>query len=321
MGQYPSVHRTAKMSQAQQLAMRVPKQESFGTFLYNKSEGTVLGRTGNSWGKIGAFYLVFYSFLAAWFAVIMTIFYHTLSYEVPTYTPGQDGGSILKNVALGYRPLSPVVESTLIWIDRSNNETMKHWINNLNQIVEPYRNKTKGVKYVNCDDSTQLKKDEVCDFPLMKFSDACKVDNWGFKAGKPCILLKLNKMINWEPQVYETLEELDKDMPAHLKAQITEMTTANGGVVPKKIWLSCQGKYKPDEDTTGPITLHPYPGFDAFFYPYTNTKGYLAPLVALELSNPAMNLVINIECKAWAKNIKQERAFRFGLIDFEVIID
>jgi len=281
----------------------------------------VLGRTGTSWAKIGGFYLVFYAFLAAFFAVTMTIFYQTLDYSLPTYTPGEGGGSILSNPALGYRPLSPVVESTLIWVDRNNTKTIKHWIKNLDDLAEPYQNKTKGAKYIACDASTKLKKDEVCDFRLESFSKRCSIGNWGYREGKPCVLLKLNRMINWVPEVYTQLADLPEDMPSKLQGEIKALTAANGGVMPEKIWLSCEGKYAPDRDALRDYTLSPSPGFDKFYYPYTNTKGYLAPLVAIELQNPMLNLVINIECKAWAKNIQHDRGFRFGLIDFEVIVD
>jgi len=320
-----SVDLTAKMENAPQLKMREPKHESFGTFLYNKQEGTVMGRTGESWAKIGGFYLVFYSFLAAFFAVIMTVFYQTLDYGTPTYTPGQDGGSILKNVALGYRPLSPVVESTLIWVNRGNNKTMQHWITNLNEKVEPYLNKStvsKKVKYVACDENTVLKENEVCDFNVGQFGAPCEKDNWGYKDGTPCVLLKLNKMINWVPDFYEKLDELPKEMPANLKNYITtESKKRVNETVPKHVWVSCEGKYAPDEDTLGEVSLLPQPFFPGWYYPYTNAEGYLSPLVALFIKAPTENIVINIECKAWAKNIEHNRGFRFGLIDFEVIVD
>ena len=46
----------------------------FLEFLYNRKNGTVMGRTGKSWALITAFYIVYYSFLTgfwiAWYEVI-----------------------------------------------------------------------------------------------------------------------------------------------------------------------------------------------------------------------------------------------------------
>jgi len=320
---------------------REPKHESFGTFLYNSAEGTVLGRTGSSWGKIGVFYLIFYSFLAAWFAVMLTIFYQTLdTVKQPTYYPG-DGGSILQNIAMGYRPLAPRhnIESTLIWYNQSQwdeydkirKTTTEHWVKDLNDTIKPYLTPVEGTKYVICNNETVLdeSKGEVCDFDFKKeFGSQCSPENkWGYPAGKPCVLLKLNKMIKWVPEVYKNLSDVakaqEKDgMPAELVKHIKGQTAMDpDGRVPELIWVSCYGKYPPDQDEIGKLEYLPQRGFKKIYFPFTNTPGYRAPLVAVLFTNPPKQLVLNIECRAWAKNIKQSRYHRFGLIDFELLID
>jgi len=318
---------------------REPKHESFGTFLYNSAEGTVLGRTGASWGKIGFFYLIFYSFLAAWFAVMLTIFYQTLdTVKQPTYYPG-DGGSILQNIAMGYRPLAPRhnIESTLIWYNQSQwNETDKirkttteHWINDLNETVKPYSVKVEGTEYIECNQDTKPddSKQQVCNFDIKtQFQSHCQPDNkWGYLSGQPCVLLKLNKMIKWVPDVYKNMTDVEKavkkdDMPKELATHIEEETKTKG-FMPQLIWVSCYGKYPPDQDEIGELQYFPQRGFDIKYFPFTNTPGYRAPLVAVKFVNPPKQLVLNIECRAWAKNIKQSRYERFGLIDFELLID
>jgi len=287
-----------------------------------------MGRTGSSWGKIGLFYVVYFSFLAGWFAVMMTAFYQTLDTEhSPTYTPGKDGGSILQNIAMGYRPLAPAnnIESTLIWYKHDDTEDVKHWVNNLNAFVEPYKKKDTSVKYVPCSEtvSADPTKGEVCDFSLSSFGTHCSSANsWGYPEGKPCVLLKLNKMMNWEPEVYETMKEVeDSKMPKSLKTHIQSETKLNNGTVPAMIWTSCIGKYDPDADEMGPIEYIPKQGFQKMYFPYANTHGYRAPLVAVMFKNPRHGVVVNIECRAWAKNIEQNRGKRFGLIDFELLID
>ena len=38
-------------------------------------------------------------------------------------------------------------------------------------------------------------------------------NNYGFRDGKPCILIKLNKIYKWKPEPYETEDEFPEDIP------------------------------------------------------------------------------------------------------------
>lgn len=83
------------------------KIRGFLTFLFDRKNGTVLGRTGRSWCKffifslkscdlivfffvffsveITVFYIIFYSCLAGFFAVNMAVFLYTLDPAKPRY--------------------------------------------------------------------------------------------------------------------------------------------------------------------------------------------------------------------------------------------
>lgn len=317
-------------------ADRTEGPESFGTFLYNKAEGTVLGRNGTSWAKIGAFYLVFYSFLACWFAAMLGIFFTTLREDnMPQYSPGA-GDSLLKKVAMAYRPQAKKsnIESTLIWYDADyrpeagDNPEYDHWVKNLNDSVAMYHDYDKSVTYEQCDPTADPPKvanktlNIVCDFKVSDLGHHCSAENrWGYDAGEPCVLLKLNKMIGWQPEVYKNLKEIEAaDMPETLKAEIRSQKNADD-TIPAKVWVECMGKHNPDNDEFKDITYHPAQGFDAKYFPYDNTHGYRAPLVAVRFHKPSVNIVVSIECKAYAKNIKPDRAERTGVIDFELLID
>lgn len=58
--------------------------KGFCTFLYNPDDHTVFGRGGSSWGKILIFYFFFYSCLAGFFAVCLTVMLTTIDPKVPT---------------------------------------------------------------------------------------------------------------------------------------------------------------------------------------------------------------------------------------------
>lgn len=80
--------------------------------------------------------------------------------------------------------------------------------------------------------------------------------------------------------------------------------------------------YPSDKESIGQVKIIPR-GFPYFFYPYKNNKGYLSPLVSVQFESPKKNTNINIECKAWAKNIIYQggEKNRQGSIHFELLID
>lgn len=112
--------------------------------------------------------------------------------------------------------------------------------------------------------------------------------------------------------------------------------------------MSCNGEYPSDNEVLGPVTYYPQRGFPAYFYPFTNVPGYLSPLIAVQFKRPGckknskcyllryiinnlifllfffiVNRIINIECRAWAKNIIYNGSFRDrqGSVHFEIMID
>ena len=48
----------------------------------------------------------------------------------------------------------------------------------------------------------------------------CNLNNsYGFKDGRPCVLIKLNRIIGWEPKPYDE-NFLPPDLPEHLQEEI-----------------------------------------------------------------------------------------------------
>lgn len=305
-----------------------PKEESFATFIWNSETKEFLGRTGASWGKISIFYLIFYAFLAGFMSVIMVVFYQTLDLEVnPTYTPG-DGSSILRNPALGFRPLprKENVESTLIWYKNGDNDDIKHWTDSLDEFIEPYEGnkEVSGQHVIDCRDDNLPDHSQVCRFSdkWLQNGNCHKAEKWGYNRESPCIILKLNKMIGWTPDTYDDPEDLPSNMPQSLKDHIKNESLIMDSDRPKKmIWVSCEGENPADREYIGDIKYYPYQGFPAYYFPYRNTPGYMPPIVGVELKKPQSNVLINIECRAWARNIVHSRQKRLGLVHFEVLKD
>ena len=51
-------------------------------------------------------------------------------------------------------------------------------------------------------------------------------NSYGFKEGRPCILIKLNRIIGWTPKPYEA-ESLPPTLPQHLQEEIKKNKEAD----------------------------------------------------------------------------------------------
>ncbi|KAH8374604.1 hypothetical protein KR200_001988, partial [Drosophila serrata] len=126
-------------------------------------------------------------------------------------------------------------------------------------------------------------KDNAMDF----FSDFNEDELWGYKTGKPCIFVRLNKVIGFKPDTYDTPEELPKDAPSEL----VDIIRKHGGS--PRIWLSYKANSKPSPT----ILYYPGPFFD------TTRMSGVERVVAVQLNNMPANVDVELDFKVWARNI------------------
>lgn len=296
--------------------------QSFAQFIWNPSTKEFLGRTGASWFKITVFYIIFYICLAAFWALMLLIFYQTLDERVPKFTLGDS--RIGANPGLGFRPRprDENIDSTLIWFKNGNNEeNWKYWSDSLSKFLEPYE-KTNfdsadaGSHIEQCDNKGP-EKNKFCFFDIKKISNNCSRDqNFGYQRGDPCVLIKLNRIFSWVPEPYSEEDLKDKNIPAVVKDEYPKHADAN-----QLIYVTCEGENAADKENIGPISYYPQQGIEFKYFPFTNQPGYLSPFVFVHFSKPAPGVLINVECKAWAKNIKHNRMDREGSVHFELLMD
>ncbi|XP_057339365.1 sodium/potassium-transporting ATPase subunit beta-2-like [Microplitis mediator] len=307
--------------------MRIPiiksKFNKFKDFFYNPEKKTVLGKNRKQWGITGLFYLVFFSALAALFAACMAALMATVSTDRPRWT--LDQSLIGTNPGLGFRPISENPHELALIFYKSTNQTQREvWINRLDDYLKNYINKSSlsngGVNHQICSyEFPNLKSNHVCDVNLQKdFGNCTSEKQYGFNNSSPCIFIKLNKIFDWVPDYYEP-SELPDDMPADLVKHIKSYSNKSEL---NTVWVSCQGEEAEDRESLGPITYYPkIRGFPGYYYPYKNIPGYLSPLVAVKFERPERNKIINVECRAWAKNIKFHQRQKIGMVHFELRID
>jgi len=283
----------------------------FMNTMWNSEKKQFFGRGGASWAKIALFYIIFYSCLAGFFAIMMAGFFKTMSDVEPSLTGMYS--LIKQNPGMGFRPRRNH-ESTLIKFtaeidghkekgdyDKLINETMKFlraggYIDKDNKPVESESNDTYAL-----DEHTL---------------HHCPLNDFGFRAGQPCILLKMNKVFWWEPALVTGPEDNTTDWYRDAKKALGER-----GPHPSYVGVSCEGENDGDADNMGPVDFFPNHGFSASHYPYQNQKPYRAPFVFAKFQNPARGVVMQIWCKSWAKNIKHHKNDKGGSTHFELMVD
>ncbi|GAB0093311.1 Sodium/potassium-transporting ATPase subunit beta [Sergentomyia squamirostris] len=301
--------------------MRQPEKKSLAKFIFNKDEGTFMERTPSSWAKIVFFYAVFYTVLAALFAICLQVLFYTLTYEYPKWQ--LDRSIIGTNPGVGFRPIADdTTQGSLIWYKASDPQSIRPWTSLLDTYLAPYQNKSLlpggGKNQEICDFGTPPKAGRVCAVEVSTWGDCTSANGYGFNKSAPCIFIKLNRIFNWMPEYYDDVNDLPEDMPEDLKQHIAAIPENQR----KQVWISCNGEHSSDREALGPVKYIPQRGMASYYYPFINIPGYLSPLIAVQLERPALNRVINIECRAWAKNIHyQGGRERTGSVHLEIMID
>jgi sodium/potassium-transporting ATPase subunit beta len=294
------------------------QMDSTKEYLWNPQTKQFMGRTGSSWGKIGLFYLVFYSCLAGFFAACLAVFYQTMGDRMPSQS-GMD--SLIKgNPGLGYRPI-PDVDYTLIKFTRAKNETYMDYIKDLDDFIAAWEANAANSTAKDCSDPNVGDdwddENDVCAFNISEvLSGACtRAQHYGFFEGEPCILIKMNKVYNWVPEPYNSsaVSEDDED------SQIPE--EAGPDHDGKHIKITCEGENEADKDYIGEVAFYPPGGIPVKYFPYLKQDGYQTPFVFAHFKNPKSGMLMQVWCKAWAKNIKHHKNDKAGSVHFELLID
>jgi len=237
------------------------------------------------------------------------------------------GALVAVTYGLSFQPMPPESNSTLIWYQASNANSTHYWIDQLDQFLKPYH--TPRTWEGPIDDCRPGEPPEpgsttVCDVKVDTWYPCVASAGYNYNSshGGPCIFLKLNEIFGWIPEYYNssTIPDL---MPNNLKDFIrrNEYDFGPNGNANKAVWLSCLAENPADIENIGPISYLPHLGFDGRYFPFLNVDEYLSPLIAIHFERPARGVLINIECKAWARNIIHDGPEGRGSVHFELLVD
>ncbi|XP_028401537.1 sodium/potassium-transporting ATPase subunit beta-1-like isoform X2 [Dendronephthya gigantea] len=256
---------------------------NFRVFLYNKEKGEVMGRNAESWGKIGLFFFVYYSCLAAFFAAMFAIAFSTM----PEIKDGPKYTSFIAD-----KPLLLVYPDGIgSWKNSSVGESIKKRYDDFLDGYEDTQCYLKR-KCVAGDGYRPENEDKQCGFNLTSLGP-CAPDHasgFGYYDRSPCLYLRLSKIYGWKPE------------PA-----------SNS----KSIGLRCDG----DKNTK--ITYHPgeAEAFPISFWPFRGESGFRTPIAAIQVSGNKGS--VKIKCSAIADNIELSETYKlrkgaYGQVEFTV---
>ena len=207
-------------------------EDSQTNFCYSGKSGELLGRSLSSAFKIVLYMISFCAILALFWGLCLWVFYQTLDNYVPKLQ--QDSSYIGRNPGLGFRPMRTETNpySSLIWFTHGASGNWDYFKNDLDKFLNEYEPgywANAGATQTKCDKRMEpLTEEEACEFNKEWLSDinsdykCISEEKYGYLHGKPCILIKLNRVYGWNPRPYYDIEEVKSltDMPDLLKAHI-----------------------------------------------------------------------------------------------------
>ncbi|CAL8238449.1 unnamed protein product [Merluccius merluccius] len=288
------------------------------SFVWNSEKGELLGRTGGSWFKILIFYVIFYGCLAGIFVGTIQALLLTVSNYKPTWqdrvappglshTPQSEKSEVSFNpkVIESYLPYTRALREFLAKYDDENQRDQMKFEDCGEEPVD-YRNRG------DLESDTGVRK--ACRFSRAWLGECSGLEDteFGFKDGKPCFIVKLNRIVNFWPRIPLNNDSIPED--AQYKVQ------------PNVMPIYCSNKRDEDAGKVGEVKYFGIGGgFPLQYYPYYGKllhPHYLQPLVALQFTNLTMNTEVRIECKVYGDNIAYSEKDRYqGRFDIKLTIN
>ncbi|KAK7144727.1 hypothetical protein R3I94_010976 [Phoxinus phoxinus] len=287
------------------------------SFIWNSEKKEFLGRTGGSWLKIFSFYVIFYGCLAGIFIGTIQAMLLTLSNYKPTY---QD------RVAPPGLSHSPRPEKAELSFSMAEESSYSAYVKNIEDFLKAYDKDKQNdeIKFEDCGDTPQDYKDrgelessegirKVCRFhrELLKECSGQTDESYGFKDGKPCLIVKLNRIVFFRPRAPASNDSIPEAVRPNFQNNL--------------IPIHCSSKREEEADKLGPIDYFGIgTGFPLQYYPYYGKllqPQYLQPLVAIKFHNITKNMDMRIECKVYGQNIDYNEKDRSqGRFDIKITI-
>ncbi|XP_026861927.2 sodium/potassium-transporting ATPase subunit beta-1b [Electrophorus electricus] len=282
-------------------------QGGWKKFLWNSETGECLGRTGSSWAKIILFFIAFYGFLAGIFIGTIQALLLTLSRYKPTWQDRISPPGLTHHPHLDKAELMFSMNDVDTYI--SYTKSMKDFLGSYSEEIQrdPF-------KFEDCGEQADVYKNrgdlemeigirKACRFSRSWLGSCSGIDDkhFGFSEGKPCLIVKLNRIVNFIPKPLQSNDSVPDE--------------AQNKIQPNVIPIYCTNKKEEDAGKLGEVKYYGFGGgFPLQYYPYYGKllhPHYLQPLVAVQFVNLTINYEIRVECKVFGENIAYSEKDRF----------
>nr|CAB3224449.1 sodium/potassium-transporting ATPase subunit beta-3 [Phallusia mammillata] len=243
--------------------------------------------------------MFYYSFLAALFAASISIVLSTLSNDIPRFqTRLQTPGMSIQPRLNSRQSLSSDIKYTV-----SNADSRNVFVNQYEKFLYPYAavNQTKAKNCTNQKPGvpSTFTGDNIntpCFFDKNSLGP-CAVKPYGYDVGKPCILVKVNKIINWFPVGFTNLDNAVAASDSKAPPLRDVLTTRGVVYDPLIMYVACYGRKEADmvnlngdtNQVSSATAYYPRSGGIEFkYYPYYGNNrdpNYRVPLVAVQFNN------------------------------------
>ncbi|XP_056410202.1 sodium/potassium-transporting ATPase subunit beta-2-like [Hyla sarda] len=258
-------------------------------FMWNPRTKEFMGRTGTSWALILLFYVVFYAFLTGIFALCLWVMLQTIDDYHPKYADR------LANPGLMIRPNVGTMDIE-VSMKSNGSDSWQKYVDGLNTVLQDYNKTVQEVRGIVCPSGSYFLQTDAgndkkaCQFLRDSLGDCSGINDttYGYSSGTPCVLIKINKVINF--------------LPVPVKENSNSSVT-----------ISCAGKNFVSDQSLGAIQYYPalsknnsLGAIDLMYFPYYGNraqKNYTQPFVAVKFINATRDVVHNVECRIQAANI------------------
>jgi len=279
-----------------------------------------MNKTCLDWLKIFIFYICFYIGLAALWAICLTCFMHTLDPVVPTQ---QQMFSMLKNnPGMGFWQTS-AIDSALIYVNTSNATLYQSlYTSGLVSILNTTYPGPNTTYLKDCTSEDRANYSVGCFFDVSNINSVCnnETDEFGYSIGQPCVFLRLNKIIGWQPlgTLFDGTNSSNEfefsQIGNHLKTTQTTFDVTN-----QNIPISCEPETDADYDNVNNITFYPSTGVPSYYYPYWNQVAYQPPGVMAQFDIKP-GVVVMLWCKFWTKVTQHDYTDLQGSVHIELFL-
>ncbi|KAA3673292.1 sodium/potassium-transporting ATPase subunit beta [Paragonimus westermani] len=260
----------------------------------------IMGRSFVMWMKLWTYLFVMYIILLIIMTGLLIIILQLIvSNDVP-YVTGMDSPLEL-SPGLGIRPRIDF-RSALIAYAASDPQTYMPYVQNIRTFVYFYEevNIKPQDGFATCENNIKSPDDLdlVCKFYPLDLGVCVKENNYGYDRSQPCVILKINNVYGWLPDIKNS------------------SMTSNPLV-------RCHGQNPQDLENFGTVRYFPnvtidgvtYGYFSNLYFPYLVQVAYRSPLVAVQFENPKRHVLLMVRCELY--NLQRPGA----PVDFELLVD